>query len=123
MNRRAENRNKALRQLWKAQDDGGQIGPDSCTTDEGWRYRADVMCYVERLDYCFASRQGTLYVREGNCTDMLGCIALFQAIDQRVRRIQTASGTRPDAAYILDGGEWTARCMRPAPANRNHTEV
>jgi len=46
----------------------------------------------------------------GDCCDMSGCIAAFEAIDPKVERIDTVSGNAPDTSYEKRHGEW--KCIR-----------
>ena len=43
-----------------------------------------LQCGVVSLAYDFRSHTGQLYLPEGHCCDMTGCIALFEAIDPNV---------------------------------------
>jgi hypothetical protein len=43
-----------------------------------------------------------------DCVDMGGCINLFTAIDDKVERILTFQGDRPDTTYSKVDGEWYA---------------
>ena len=43
-----------------------------------------------------------------DCVDMRGCINLFTAIDDKVERILTFQGDRPDTTYSKIDGEWCA---------------
>ena len=65
-------------------------------------------CGVVSLAYDFRSRTGQLYLPDGHCCDMTGCIALFQAIDPDVTAIKTYSGDKADTAYRKKGTEWKA---------------
>lgn len=75
--------------------------------------RWDLQTAVDRLAYDFNEASGRLYMPDGVCTDMNGCIALFTTIDPKVRSILTFAGDKPDTAYYRNGatGEWEA--MRP----------
>jgi hypothetical protein len=64
------------------------------------------MCRVKRLEYDFVARTGILFMMALNCTDMLGCIALFKAVDPEVRRIRTVAGIDGDTEYRLVAGSW-----------------
>lgn len=68
-----------------------------------------LMCDVASLTYEFNTRTGTLVMGDGDCCDMRGCIAVFQAIDPDVRQINTFSGRKRDTEYsLLRSGEWKA---------------
>jgi hypothetical protein len=70
---------------------------------------SELGCFVHGLHYDFATRRGTATLAAGGCTDMAGCIALFQRIDPDVRYIKTFSGSRPDTWYTRDTtGTWQA---------------
>ena len=72
------------------------------------RDRPDLGCYVERIEYDFWTRRGILWMAEGNCTDMRGCITLFEAIDPEVVFITTMSGPDLDTRYDKRTGSWKA---------------
>lgn len=61
---------------------------------------ARLQCEVLSLTYDFAARYGDLRMHEGDCCDMTGCVALFEAIDPGVLIIQTWSGRALDTAYM-----------------------
>lgn len=99
----------ALTRLWDGQHHCPASGDETHVTKEGWHYRADTQCFVESLSYDFSKRRGVLQMREGSCTDMMGCILLFKAIDPNVRDILTFAGDELDTSYRNDGsGEWRA---------------
>jgi hypothetical protein len=66
-------------------------------------------CCVQRLEYDFTSRTGLLVMNEHDCTDMSGCIKVFEGIDPEVKLIRTieASG-RPDTTYRKLADGWKA---------------
>jgi hypothetical protein len=66
-------------------------------------------CVPERLVYDFTTRTGHLYMLQGDCCDMQGAVALFQAIDPRVVRVVTASGDALDTCYETQRGGWVAK--------------
>jgi hypothetical protein len=70
--------------------------------------RNDLMCSVQRLAYDFEKGSGELYMDDGHCCDMVGCVALFESIDPKVATIQTFSGAKQDTAYRRSGSEWVA---------------
>ena len=72
------------------------------------RDRPDLKCYVTNLEYDFWARRGVLFMADGNCTDMRGCIRLFEAIDSNVTFIVTMSGGALDTCYDKRSGEWKA---------------
>lgn len=71
-------------------------------------YRSDVMCEVRYLTYNFPSRCGELVLADGQCTDMGGCIGLFQKIDPNVAQIVTKTHQGIDTIYWLINGQWQA---------------
>lgn len=72
-------------------------------------YSMELDCYVVSLDYSFQTRTGTLVMKEGSCTNMNGCIALFRRIDPDVRAIATQSGADIDTSYHRNNdGRWIA---------------
>ena len=75
--------------------------------------RWDLQTAVDSLAYDFNAATGRLYMPDGVCTDMSGCIALFTAIDPKVRHIVTFAGGKQDTTYHRDGAHWEAR--KPAP--------
>lgn len=102
-----------LKNLWALQHKGCNDGFNFPThvTPEGWHYRADTQCYVETLQYNFSTKQGLLRMGDDSCTDMMGCIRLFQAIDPEVKTILThQSGGELDTCYVRNGGfdDWKA---------------
>ena len=58
-------------------------------------------CRVRRLEYDFTTRTGLLVMNDHDCTDMSGCIKVFEGIDPEVKIIRTtqASGRR-DTIYL-----------------------
>ncbi len=65
-------------------------------------------CNVVSLAYDFRSRTGQLYLLDGDCCDIIGCVALFAGIDPKVMAINTYSGDRADTVYRKNGTEWNA---------------
>lgn len=55
-------------------------------------FKEDLVTSVRRLEYDFELRAGFLYLPPSCCTDMGGCIKLFQAIDPEVSLIYTFEG-------------------------------
>jgi hypothetical protein len=65
-------------------------------------------CCVQRLEYDFRTRTGLLVMNDHECTDMGGCIKVFEGIDPRVRLIRTIEACgRRDTIYrkLADGWE------------------
>ena len=80
------------------------------------RYHEDTQCYVQRVSYDFKERRGILLMGDGSCTDMAGCIRVFERIDPEVQRIDTYAGEVPDTVYRRHSqkfGGW--RAYLPAP--------
>ena len=69
-------------------------------------------CDVVSLAYDFRSHTGQLYMPDGNCCHMPGCVTLFESIDPKVTAIDTHSGDKADTVYRKDGTEWNA--LRPS---------
>lgn len=70
-----------------------------------------LVCHVCRLAYNFVEKTGELWLPNGHCCDMSGCIELFQRIDEDVQKITTYSGDKPDTIYkynVGDSGRWDA---------------
>lgn len=66
-------------------------------------------CEVISISYHFKASVGSLCMGEGNCCDMNGCIAFFEAIDPGVRVIDTHAGGEPDVSYCKRrDGTWTS---------------
>lgn len=84
--------------------------------------REDLRTAVRWLSYDFETKTGLLFMPPACCTDMSGCIKLFEKIDPAVVRIQTIAGTEADTRYDRIQGEWIARrgnqCLgKPQPEN------
>lgn len=67
-----------------------------------------LMCHVVSLAYDFRSHMGQVYMLDGNCCDMTGCLSLFQGIDPKVTAIETYSGDKADTVYRKEDEEWSA---------------
>jgi hypothetical protein len=67
-----------------------------------------LMCDVVSLAHDFSSHTGQLYLPEGDCCDMKGCVTMFEGIDSKVTAINTYSGGKSDTIYLKDGTEWHA---------------
>jgi hypothetical protein len=67
-------------------------------------FRNDLACSARRMEYDFETRTGFLHLGVMNCTDMRGCLRLFQSIDPRVRVIYTFSASCEDTAYYRKEG-------------------
>jgi hypothetical protein len=67
-----------------------------------------LLCDVHRVEYDFRSKVGNLFMAPAHNCDMTGCVALFKAIDPKVKMIATFSGDRPDTLYLSRGDEWEA---------------
>lgn len=55
-------------------------------------WNEQLQCEVEGLEYNFSERRGQLYLAKGECVDMEGAAALFEAIDPGVTAIETYGG-------------------------------
>lgn len=71
-------------------------------------HRDDLQCDVVSAAYDFGTKLGRLWMVEGDCCDMDGCIAFFKSIDPHVNRIETYSGNTADTVYMLRSSEWQA---------------
>ena len=67
-----------------------------------------LMCNVVSLTYDFRSHTGQLYLSDGDCCDMTGCVAIFEGIEPKVTAINTHSGDQSDTMYRKEGTEWRA---------------
>jgi hypothetical protein len=65
-------------------------------------------CHVISLAYDFRRHEGQLYLLDGDCCDMTGCVNLFEGIDPKVTAISTFSGDNADTVYRKEGKEWNA---------------
>jgi hypothetical protein len=66
-----------------------------------------LMCHVVSLAYDFRNHTGQLYVGDGECCDMSGCVALFEGIDPEVKAVNTFAGDQADTAYRKKGNDWS----------------
>jgi hypothetical protein len=83
-------------------------------------YDDRLMTMVDKIGYDFNTRQGTVWMEKGTCTDMPGSIRFFTQIDPSVRRIMTYAGEAPDYLYKLEpNGEWRAWDAR----SRTHSKT
>jgi hypothetical protein len=74
-----------------------------------YHFRDDrLQCRVVELAYDFDDLAGEIYLPPGDCCDMRACIKLFEAIDERVARIDTYSGVVHDTSYIKGYTGWRA---------------
>ncbi|QKC99198.1 hypothetical protein EB231_35010 [Mesorhizobium sp. NZP2298] len=72
------------------------------------RFHDTMQCYVRSVAYDFYTGVGTVFMEEDSCTDMSGCIDVFERMDSKVRRIETYAGARQDTTYIKVNCEWIA---------------
>ena len=84
------------------------INPATAAWDER------LQCSVVSLAYDFGTHKGRLYLQDGDCCDMEGCLELFEAIDPTVTAITTYSGDQEDTLYRKHGTEWQAILPRNA---------
>lgn len=75
-----------------------------------WISHPALQCWVERIEYDFRQRLGTVHMLDGSCTSMTGAIQLFLSIDAAVREIRTYAARLPDTDYIRRGrsNNWRA---------------
>jgi hypothetical protein len=58
----------------------------------------------------FATHTGVLAMDDDNCTDMRGCIRVFEAIDPNVKIIRTTEASEHrDTIYLKLATGWEAR--------------
>jgi hypothetical protein len=68
-----------------------------------------LQCAVHAVTYDFVGRFGSVIMGDGSCTDMTGCIRMFEAIDPKVERINTGyTNGQPDTRYEKSDGQWKA---------------
>lgn len=67
-----------------------------------------LICDPLFLRYDYLKRRGYLDLPEASCTDMTGCIHVFETIDAEVKEIAVYEGDRLDIVYIRKPGKWTA---------------
>lgn len=77
-----------------------------------YRIDARTQCWLRGLYHDFDQGIGHLIMGERSCTDMMGCIEIFMAIDPRVAAIVTwqkrKAGLVRDTIYQYHGGQWHA---------------
>src|ERR1700739_3770863 len=61
------------------------------------RLHERLQCCVQRLEYDFTTRTGLLVMNEHDCTDISGCIKVFEGIDLEVT---TQASGRRDTLYL-----------------------
>lgn len=69
-------------------------------------FNDELQCFAVGVVYDFKSKVGHLYIEDGGCCDMAGCISIFTRIDKNVHAIETFSGARQDTAYRKTGDDW-----------------
>jgi len=70
----------------------------------------ELVCEVNRVEYDFNTKIGALWMQDGQCCDMSGCLKLFKRIDPEVKRIQTYSGEALDTVYTRElSDKWESR--------------
>lgn len=79
-----------------------------------FNYSPLLMCHVSKLEFVGLDLIN-VYLFEGDCVDMNGCIKLCKLIIPSVQIIQTYSGRHLDTVYFLDGNEWCAKNIGPLP--------
>jgi hypothetical protein len=75
-------------------------------TKAAWDDR--LQCRLISLTYDFRTRTGQVYLFEGDCCDMTGCVTLFEGIDSEVTAVDTFAGDKADAVYRKQGRKWSA---------------
>jgi hypothetical protein len=78
---------------------------------ENWGItHTELMCEPIRVLYDFRARIGYVFMADGDCCDMTGCVNFFKRMDQDVEVVFTHSEGRIDTSYWRDAkGEWHAR--------------
>lgn len=67
-----------------------------------------LQCYAVGVAYDFIEKTGQLYIEDGGCCDMSGCIEMFTRIDSGAVLIETFSGGIRDTSYRKTRNEWIA---------------
>lgn len=70
--------------------------------------KRDIGCELLSLAYDFKMRRGGLRMSDDECWDMSACIALVEAIDSSVKKIETYAGAVLDTTYWRSGRGWSA---------------
>ena len=70
--------------------------------------RDDMQCDVDKITYDFEKRAGVLFMKDGDCCDMKGCVLFFSSIDPNVQKIETFSGPELDTSYVRSPAGWTS---------------
>lgn len=68
-----------------------------------------MICIVTKIEYDYASKQGTVWSPAHNVPDMAGSISTFEAIDPEVQEIRHFEGTHVTSTFLKTGGKWEAR--------------
>jgi hypothetical protein len=69
----------------------------------------ELTCHPKSLAYDFETREGKLYMAQGDSCNVSACIVLFRRIDPEVGRIETFSGERRATCYCRDKrGKWVS---------------
>ena len=91
--------------------------PTVTPTDDGLLFHGGLVCYVGSIHYDFVQRIGLIRMGgERSSPDMGGAIALFLAVDPRVRQVQAANALGfLDIVYTRDShDQWHASDYRRA---------
>ena len=73
----------------------------------------EMMTDVVGFQYSYETRHGVVFLGEGCCSDMNGCITFFERIDADVRSVKTVSDGEPDVYYLRGPKGWASRIPRP----------
>jgi|SRR6516165_85640 hypothetical protein len=77
---------------------------------EQGKWNDELQTDLNDVTYSFNNRVGKLFMPEGCCCDMSGCINLFRRIDPKVQFIETWAGETLDTCYRkLHDGCWASR--------------
>ena len=71
-------------------------------------FHPKLQCYVKSVKYDFEEKTGYVYMEDIDCVDMSACIKIFRTIDEKVERIFTFRGSRPDTRYFKIRDKWDA---------------
>jgi hypothetical protein len=77
--------------------------------DEYWS--EELQTFIVSIEYIPLERRGILRMPYCCCCDMVGCIRLFERINDEIEKIETFAGEVRDTVYMRrQGGEWRAFC-------------
>jgi hypothetical protein len=72
-------------------------------------YNEELKCRLLQAEFDYEAHVATLYLYDGDCTDMRGAIHFAKRSDPKVWKIHTVSGRKQDTGYVLiEVGKWKA---------------